>query len=414
MNQQQNDNQVLTDHVASQKLYEFLRENGCILYEVIVGSQAYGTATPQSDIDKKFVFCLPKKHIYGTQYFKQIELNKDYVGFEIRRFLELTASNNPTILELLNSPEDCVLHKHPVFDDVLKHKNDFITKQCANSFGGYAKQQINKALGMDKMQNWEVQRVERKEPIDFCYIINGYNSYPLKDFLNKTGMDQKFCGIAKVPNARDVYALFYDWNAHYMFSDLVKPSIRKLAKSWFKFVSRINGMSLGFGYKGIYKTGEGESKPESNSLRLSSIPNGEKSILVFSYNKDGYTKHCDDYNRYQKWLKDRNTARWVETVNHGQKIDGKNMMHCKRLLQMSFEIAAGKGIVVRRPDADELLAIRRGEVPLDELVQWANEKIAGLNAVFEASDLPESVDPKFIHNLLVSIREKVYGEVELK
>ena len=30
--------------------YEYLKDNGCILYECIVGSQAYGTQTPTSDI----------------------------------------------------------------------------------------------------------------------------------------------------------------------------------------------------------------------------------------------------------------------------------------------------------------------------------------------------------------------------
>lgn len=412
MNQQTSENQVLEDFSASQKLYEFLKEKNCILYEVVVGSQAYGTATPQSDIDKKFVFCLPKKHIYGTKYYKQINLNKDYVGFEIKRFLELTASNNPTILELLNSPEDCVLHKHPIFDEVLKHKNEFITKQCAHSFGGYARQQITKALGMDKMQNWEMNRVERKEPIDFCNVVSGYNSFPLTELLDKIGMDQKFCGAAKIQGARDMHALFYDWKAHYMFSEKVKAPVRRFAKSFYKFINRITGASLGFGYKGIYKTGEGESKPESNSLRLSSIPLGEKAIAVFSYNKDGYTKHCDDYNKYQKWLKDRNTERWVETKTHGQKIDGKNMMHCKRLVQMAYEIAEGKGIIVRRPDAQELLSIRRGEVSLDELVSWANERIKGLDETFRNSNLPDSIDSEFVHNMLVKIRMEVYGEME--
>ena len=68
---------------------EFLVENGLILFETIVGSQAYGTQTPTSDIDKKFVYILPMDSILGTGYVEQINVNKDYVGWEIRRFLEL-------------------------------------------------------------------------------------------------------------------------------------------------------------------------------------------------------------------------------------------------------------------------------------------------------------------------------------
>jgi hypothetical protein len=38
----------------------------------------------------------------------------------------------------MNTPEDCVIYKHPLYDLILEHKNDFITKVCAKSFGGYA------------------------------------------------------------------------------------------------------------------------------------------------------------------------------------------------------------------------------------------------------------------------------------
>jgi predicted nucleotidyltransferase len=61
--------------------HEFLVENGLILFETIVGSQAYGTQTPSSDIDKKFVYILPQDFILGTGYVEQINVNKDYVGF---------------------------------------------------------------------------------------------------------------------------------------------------------------------------------------------------------------------------------------------------------------------------------------------------------------------------------------------
>ncbi len=31
--------------------HEYLEENGLILFECIIGSQAYGTQTPESDVD---------------------------------------------------------------------------------------------------------------------------------------------------------------------------------------------------------------------------------------------------------------------------------------------------------------------------------------------------------------------------
>jgi predicted nucleotidyltransferase len=42
--------------------YENLVKNDLIL-ETIIGSQAYGTQTPTSDVDKKFVYILPPDFI---------------------------------------------------------------------------------------------------------------------------------------------------------------------------------------------------------------------------------------------------------------------------------------------------------------------------------------------------------------
>jgi uncharacterized protein len=51
--------------------------------------------------------------------------------------------------------------------------------------------------------------------------------------------------------------------------------------------------------------------------------------------------HCKDFKNYQDWAKNSNPTRWVEVEEYGQKIDGKNMLHCMRLIDMSFEIAGG-------------------------------------------------------------------------
>ena len=149
--------------------YEYLEQNGLILFECIVGSQAYATNIETSDIDKKFVYILPQDYILGTGYVEQLNVTKDITGWELKRFLELMGSSNPTVLELLNTPEDCIITKHPLFQYVLDHKVDFITKGCRNSFAGYAVQQIQKARGLNKKQNWEKNKMTRKDVLDFVY-----------------------------------------------------------------------------------------------------------------------------------------------------------------------------------------------------------------------------------------------------
>jgi len=290
-------------------------------------------------------------------------------------------SNNPTVLELLNTPEECILYKHPVFDMILNDRDNFLSKKCANSFGGYARQQIGKAKGQNKKQNWEKDKVTRKDLLDFCYVIEGEKTIPFKSSEYGSGYDVKSFGLTNVPHAKDVYAVYYN-------------------------------ETPGF-YKGLVKVGDEDlATPNygiSNQLRLSSIPKGEVSLCNIVYNKDGYSEHCKDYREYQEWLEKRNLQRWVDVTSHGQQIDGKNMMHCRRLVDMAREIAEGKGILVKRDNAQELLAIRRGEVDLQTLIDYVESEIKVIDQLFKDSDLPDSVDQNLINTLLVKIRRPVYG-----
>jgi predicted nucleotidyltransferase len=375
------------------------------LYLVIRGSHAYGTNVETSDTDYAGVFIQSMDDILGNKYTEQInDDTNDTVIYEVRRFLELLGSNNPTVLELLNTPEDCIIYKDPAFDLILNDKERFITKICAKSFGGYAKQQISKAKGQNKKQNWEKDKVTRKEVLDFVYVIDGEKSIPWKTWNEDFQYDEKFIGVVNVPNARDIYAVYFDKDAFCMFSESISESTRKSLIN----IRKESGQFMGFGYKGLVKTGEGVNSAESNQLRLSSIPKSEEPICVITYNKDGYTQHCNDYKSYQTWLEQRNESRWVDVKSHGQKIDGKNMLHCKRLMEMAKEIAKGEGIIVRRPNAKDLIAIRKGEVDLQTLIDSVEKEIIEVDKLFDNSELPDSIDIEFINNLIVKIRKQIY------
>lgn len=344
-----------------------------IIFKGIVGSQAYGTNIATSDIDYKGVYIQTEEEILGFNYKEQYEVGKDECYYEVRRFIQLLGTANPTVLELLFLPKDCIVEEHPAFDSLLRlTRHNFLTKKCLNSFGGYAVAQIKKARGLDKKMNWEKNRVERKGIMDFCYILTGLGTRPLKDWLayqKGNQCHQHMYGVTAVNNARDVYYIY--------------PSDGEL------------------GYHGIVNLDE-----TSNDLRLSSIPKEQMtkySIMV--YNKDGYIRHCKDFREYSEWLAKRNTQRYVDTTEHGQQIDGKNLMHCRRLLDMAIEIATTGDLNVRRPNRDYLLSIRRGEVSLDDIINKAEEDVKGLDELYAKARLPEDSDPKFMNELLLEIRK---------
>jgi hypothetical protein len=361
-----------------------LKEQGLILFEAISGSRAYGTSLPTSDTDIRGVFIMSEDQVLGNGYIEQVnDKTNDITYYEVGRFLELLQTNNPNILELLNVPEECIQIKHPLFDLILEHKDKFITKQCRNSFGGYAVQQIKKARGLKK-KIVNPMEVKRKNPIDFCYVIDGHNSEPLTNYLKDREIQEKFCGVVNIPNARDMYALFFDYEGQFQ---------------------SINGtVTNTLGYKGI-------SSQDANQLKLSSIPKEETSLCTFSYNKDGYTSHCKDYKEYWEWVEKRNETRYNDNTEHGKGYDGKNLMHCHRLLDMSLEILDGKGINVRRPNREELLSIRKGEKDYDELVSEAEQKMELMDTLFKSSKLPSNVPSNLTHEILLDIRKNFYNSV---
>jgi hypothetical protein len=340
-----------------------------ILLKAIVGSQAYGTNTTNSDVDYKGVYAQPVEDLIGFTYKEQIEVSKDECYFEVRRFLQLLQSANPTMLELLYMPPECIVEKHPAFDIIIQNRDKFLTRKCLQSFGGYALEQINKAKGLEKKMNWEQDKITRKTPFDFCYIYEEGKTMLILSFLERNNWVADRCGLVGLNHFKNCYALYYDTTGE-------------------------------LEYKGIVSE-------KGNDVKLSSVPKGEKPVSIMCFNQEGYSSHCKDYIEYETWLKNRNVQRYVDIANHQQQIDGKNLLHCRRLLDMAIEIATQKTINVRRPNAQELLKIRRGEIDLAAFMQKAEEEIFELNELFKKSDLPNEVDNDFVNELLLKVRHEV-------
>jgi predicted nucleotidyltransferase len=373
-----------------------------VLYHVYRGSYVYGTYIEgKSDKDESGVFMASPDNLFGLNYKEQVNDDKnDVVFYELKRFLELLMTNNPGILELLFTDSKFHIYKHPAMDLIFENKHKFITKLCKNSFCGYAVSQIKKAKGLDKKMNWEKEQMQRKTVLDFCYVPDNCGSIPIKEWLEKRNLKQEYCGLVNLPHMRGVFSVFYDFSSH------KEEEGGEISKKWIKFPELHSpefNCSDSLKYKGIV-----QKENLSNDISFSEIPKKDIAICTMSFNKDSYSTHCKKYNEYQDWLQKRNTQRYVDIEGHGQQIDGKNMLHCVRLIKTAREISEGKGIIVERPDAIELLKIRRGEVDLDSLISWSEEQITIVDKLFEESNLPDSVDSNFVNDLLIQIRKEYF------
>ncbi len=90
---------------------------------------------------------------------------------------------------------------------------------------------------------------------------------------------------------------------------------------------------------------------------------------------------------------------------HGH--DVKNSAHLIRLLRMGIEFLETGELRVRRPDADELVAIKRGEWPLEKTVREAEKLFAKAEEAYERSALPERPDAEKAEEICVSVVRNV-------
>lgn len=351
-----------------------LRRQKLILFEAISGSRAYGTALPHSDTDLKGVFVLPEDQFFGLDYVPQVanETN-DEVFYELRRFVELLLKNNPTVLELLGTPPDCIVYQHPLFAQF--RAQDFLSQLCRQSFAEYAVAQIRKAKGLNKKIN-HPEPPARKSVLDFCYVTVGAGAQPVETWLANQGIAPAQCGLAKVPHLTDLYALFVD-----------ATSDQALA------------------YHGLVRDAE-----TSQDVLLSAVPKGEMPVVYLSFNRSGYSTYCRVFREYWDWVAKRNTERYENTVQHGKNYDAKNMLHVFRLLQMAEEIASTGELHVLRPNRDFLLQIRRGEFEYEELVGQAELLVERVEAAFAASTLPAAPSKAKAELLLVQVRRSFYKD----
>ncbi|MGK6341811.1 DNA polymerase beta superfamily protein [Chryseobacterium sp. DT-3] len=349
---------------------EFLKNKNLILLEVISGSRSFGLATENSDTDIRGVYYLPKEEFYGLNYIPQIsnETN-DITYYEIRRFVELLQKNNPNILEVLASPEDCILQKHPLMD--LLRPEYFLSKLCKDTFAGYAISQIKKAKGLNKKILNPVEK-ERKSVLDFCYILQNHASVSLKRWLSDHGKVQEKCGLVSIDHTKGMFALFYD-------------------------------ESETSGYKGIIR------HEEANQVSVSSVPKDEKPRAYLFCNLDAYSTYCKDYKEYWKWVSERNEDRYNVNQEHGQNYDSKNMMHTIRLLQSCEHIFKTNSLLIRVDNREELLDIKAGNWSYEAVMQKAEDLIKSIERYHAASILPEYPDVKKTEKILIEIRENLYG-----
>lgn len=332
------------------------------IFRCISGSHGYGMSTPKSDTDIRGCFIAPPEYVLGClKTIEQVEVSgEDTVIYELAKFVKLALACSPNIIELLFTGEENILFIDPAFETLRAHRHLFLSKKAKFTFSGYAMAQMKRIKGHNK---WIEQPQPEKAPelLDFATLI-----LPSGDVIDGKAVEG-FANVFLVKVNATVFRI-------YAASNFSKPPLSADRKN-IQYI-------------------------DVDVERLSQAENLEfcGTLIV---QQETYRIQHRMWKDYWTWKKNRNPVRAALEEKH--KFDVKHAMHLMRLLRMSHEILRDGEVIVRRPDAEELLAIRDGAFDYDQLVETAERMDAELEELYEKSTLPHSADKEAINNLYMNV-----------
>lgn len=117
------------------------------LVRAVAGSKLYGTNTHESDDDFVGIFMADPQEKLGLSCREQVVESKDITIYELAKYVRLAAGGNPTILQLLYTPESHWVQwteEWPEFQSNIRSL--CVSQLCRPAFLGYLEQQKRKAI----------------------------------------------------------------------------------------------------------------------------------------------------------------------------------------------------------------------------------------------------------------------------
>lgn len=398
------------------------------------GSHSYGTNTASSDEDFRGIFVADPKYI-RTPFFQIHHLKDpnamDSESYELNKFLSLYCDGNPNILELLFIAEEDVIEDTPEYRLLRQHRSELLSSKVAFTFSGYAIAQLKQ---MKNQSNWNNNPKPVQAPRQIDYVNLVHNFTDAKIF--RVNLEDYYEDHRLVHYGGEIYGL-YPCEGFHPFS-----------KATEKYLLNTNAESF-------------EYTDETGKRVLPKF--------ILKYNKMEYDRVNDEWNNYWSWkkLKDRKAALYdiigaeqeirnragitISSKNYYKidsvverseeavlallpslsdqnladlrhlckrhndfsthHVDYKHAMHLVRLIRMCEEVLSTGQINVKRHDAAELLAIRNGAWPYEELIKYAQEKDKYIREqLYTTTKLPKQPNRELAAKLIMQVQDMVWGK----
>lgn len=367
-----------------------------VIHLTLAGSHAHGTAGPHSDVDVRGIVVVPLRTrvALGARFEQREGLLDALLGetlaaetrtriaahpsaragldgkiegavYDVAKLLQLASAANPSALELLFTEPDAWLLTHPLHARLVAARSRFLTRRAGSTYVGYALAQL--------------RRIETHR----AWLLRPPAHAPTRAAF---GLPEE--SVLSADDRGRIEAAVRDALARYGVDELPMPSDTRHALE--ERLGRLRADWLAT--EGDGDAGEALVRVAQRGLGLP--PALTEALLA----ERRYRAAQKTWASYEQWKRERNPARAELEAKHGY--DTKHAMHLVRLLETGLELVREGVLRVRRPNVDELVAIRRGALPFEALKERAERGAAELKASLPSSPLPEDVDAEAVDALL--------------
>lgn len=331
---------------ALQDRLDLVREH--TIYEVIHGSHAYGMNTATSDTDKKGICLIPDENLYfGGETFDQQDggwtdekgAKEDKVVYSLAKFVNLATECNPNIIEVLFCDESDILVMTDAGRELRENRKIFLSAKARHKFTGYAVSQLKR---IETHKRW---------------IDNPPPQVKIEDFIHERDFVVGPLG-SELPNGAKIINIREMVPEDLKLDPTLTPDYDFTKGAWHVVTCRVT-------------------------------------------DKSGYDGKKKDWDNYVTWRKNRNPARAV--LEEASGFDTKHAAHLVRLLRMGYEILTLGEVIVKRPDAKELLSIRNGAWSYEKVIAYAEEMDKKIEDAEKVTKLPKLPDYDAIKALQIKL-----------
>ena len=373
------------------------------IFLVLSGSHSYGMARPESDIDLRGIAIPPAEYFHGyLRQFEQCEeslprnfdvggitlLDKiqalvgrtipeneaiDSVVYSLPKYVGLCATCNPNLLEMLWTDESAQLFRTPLANLLLENRDLFLSTKVRWSYSGYAMSQLKRI----KLHRQHLLHPPSHKPTRADFGLPEHTMMP---------RDQLMAAESLVSRKIEEWLGSKEELPKDVLLEVRQRTTRAIRDIWSALATDCEVAPP--------LTEDGDLDEGRIRHAAGKLLGYDSNFLELLDRERGYRSKMTQWKQYEDWKANRNPARAEMEARFGY--DGKHASHLVRLMRQAKEILETGKVLVKRPDAAELLAIRNGAWSYEQLIEWAEQQDKELGEFYESSKSPLPKKPDHV------------------